>query len=95
MPRFVGATHQVTIFKGQTYDNTILSFRLVPGEDDIAQSDIICGEAMRHYKMKTFLFNQCMRACLCDSAEDLMGKQLILSINKQYNTCQLFTVVPE
>lgn len=95
MPRFVGATHQVTTFNGQTYDNIILSVRLVPGEDDIAQADIICGEAMRHYKMKTVLFNQCLKACFCDRPDDLMGKQLILSINKQYNTCQLFTVVPE
>lgn len=95
MARFIGATRQVTTFQGQTYDNVILSVRLVPGEDDIDNSAILCGEAMRSYKMKYVLFQQCLRACFCDYPEDLLGKQLILSVNRQYNTCQLFTVVPE
>lgn len=94
MPRFIGAIRQLTSYQGQNYDNTIISVELIPGVD-IDQNDIVCGSPVRSYKMKTVLFNQCLKACFCDKPDDLMGKTLILSVNRQYNTCQLFTVVPE
>lgn len=94
MPRLVGVTRSLTEYQGKQFDNVYLSVENIPGED-VQQADIMCGNSVRSYKMKTDLFYQCLAACFCKKPDDLMGKKLILSVNRQYATCSLFTVVPE
>lgn len=94
MPRFIGARRQLTSYQGQNYDNTIISVEMIPGVD-FEQKDLICGNHVCSYKMKTVLFEQCLKACSCATADELLGMTILLSVNRQYNTCQLFTVVPD